>query len=565
MIALREQEKSQEQRLLAIYNISRDINSTIGLDQCLRAILDTTTDLLNVEMASIMLIDRQKNELSIKYAKGLNDKIIKEARSILDQKDPREVAAWVAQRGEPLLIEDIEKDGRFLKRNGKKYSNNSLLSVPLKVKGQVIGVLNVNNRKDRAVFTKHDMNVLVTLANEVSIAIQNNRLYDELAVANERLKDLDQSKSDFVANVSHELNTPLATSKYLLSIIEKGIAGTVTVKQKEYLALIQNNIDRLTRLIDNLLNLSRIESGKFELRKEKIDLSFLLKEVIESLKAATESKKISLKSAVASPLPGLYADKDRVMQVLVNLIDNAVKFTKEGGRVVVSAEYESDFLRVCISDTGAGIAPEDVEKLFVKFHRIPQKLTGQKIKGTGLGLAITKEIIEAHNGKIWIESEPGIGSKFFFTLPVYDDKRYLIEYFEKEVQKASETKTNASILAFDLAGIFGLKEKLSAVQMEIVLAQICKIAKNNIRRPTDLVMEFKEESRILVIAEVDKSGAAVLLDRVAKDVKLHKIKDKKLGQINVAVRAVALTFPDDGSAAQELVDKIYAVLEKKIR
>ena len=567
MITSSEQEKSQKQLslLVAIYKISHDINSTIGLDKCLKAILDTTTELLNVEMASVMLIDKAKNELSIKYARGLSDKIIKEARTILDQKDTKEVATWVAQRGEPLLIEDIEKDGRFLKRNGKKYSNNSLLSVPLKVRGEVIGVLNVNNRKDKGIFIQQDLDTLMMLANEVSIAIYNNRLYDELITANEKLKELDQLKSDFVANVSHELNTPLATSKYLLSVIEKGIAGTVTAKQKEYLLLIQNNIGRLTRLIDNLLNLSRIESGRFELRKEKIDLSSIIKEVIESFKVSTEAKKISLKAVVVNRPPNLYADKDRLTQVLVNLIDNAIKFTKEDGRITVSVDLENEFMRVGVFDTGAGILPEDAEKLFVKFQRIPQRMDEKKVKGTGLGLSIAKEIVEAHGGRIWVESEQGAGSKFFFTLPVYNEQGYFKEYFEKEIVKASDSKNNVSIFAFDLAGIMGLKEKLTAEQMNFVLDQICKIAKNSIRRPTDLVIEFKDEGRIFVVAEADKAGAAVLVDRVIKDIKLHKIKDKKLGQINVAVRAVALTFPDDGITAHELMDKLYLTLEKKKR
>ena len=209
--------------LTSIYNVSRGINSAIGLENCLKMVLDAAVGLLNVDMASVMLVDKSRNELSIRYAKGLNEKIIKEARSVLGSNNPNEVAAWVVQNGEPLLIEDIETDGRFLKRNGKKYSTNSLLSVPLKVRGEVIGVLNVNNKKDKKVFTRDNLGILTTLANEVAIAVYNNKLQDELVSANERLRELDQLKSDFVANVSHELNTPLATSKYLLSVLEKGI------------------------------------------------------------------------------------------------------------------------------------------------------------------------------------------------------------------------------------------------------------------------------------------------------------------------------------------------------
>lgn len=562
MAAISEQDKQIERLnwFVAIRQISREINSTIGLDQCLKTILDKTTELLSVDMASIMLIDKAKNELSIKYAKGLNEKIIKEARSILDQKDPREVAAWVAQRGEPLLIDDIEKDGRFLKRNGKKYSTNSLLSVPLKIKDEVIGVLNVNNRKDKAVFTQNDLDILMILAEEASIAINNNRLYEELMAANERLKSLDRLKSDFVANVSHELSTPLATSRYLLSVIDKGIAGEVNLKQKEYLGLVENNIDRLTRLIENLLNLSRIESGRFELRKEQVELSSLIKEPLGQFKAHAKSKSIDLKTALAPDIPKIYLDKDKVVQVFVNLLDNAMKFTKEGGRITVSVEAVPDFVQVCVSDTGTGIASQDMDKLFSKFQKVPQKLDSVKVKGTGLGLAITKEIVEAHKGRIWVESELGKGSKFFFTLPVYDEEFFFKEYLASQIKKASDNKANVSLLAFDLAGMKELKKELSKEQIDSVISTMCKIAKNDLRRPTDLVMELKPHARILVTAEADKSGAVVLVERIIKDIKLHRIKDKSGKRLSVAVRAIALTFPDDGVNADELLDKLNSAM-----
>jgi len=558
--------KGDTDLLVAVHRISHEISSAIGLDSCLSLILDTTTELINVEIASIMLIDKIKNELSIKYARGLNDKIIKEAKSILGQKDPKEVAVWVVQHGEPLLIEDIEKDGRFLKRNGKKYCTNSLLSVPLKARGEVIGVLNVNNKKDKSIFNKRDLDIMVTLADEVSIAIQNNRLYEDLTSANERLKDLDQLKTDFVANVSHELNTPLGISKYLLSIIEKGTAGAVTDKQREYLVLIQSNIDRLTRLIDNLLNLSRLESGRFELKREPKALEDIVKEAVVTFRAQAASKFINLKTSLPKGLPDVYIDHDRIVQVFVNLIANAMKFTPDKGRIIVSAQLLKknrladnavlDFVEVSVEDTGPGISAEDIDKLFVKFQRIPQKLDAAKVKGTGLGLAITKEIVEAHSGRIWIESEPGSGAKFFFTLPVYDEEFFFVEYLDKQIVKASDTKGNVCLLAFDLASIMGFKQRFTPAQFEAVVEQLYKTAKENIRRPTDLVVRQKSKNRILIAADADKAGAAVLIERIVKDLSKKKIKDKDDRQISVAIRAVPLFFPNDGSIAVDLLKKL---------
>jgi len=552
--------------LTSIYNVSRGINSAIGLENCLKMVLDAAVGLLNVDMASVMLVDKSRNELSIRYAKGLNEKIIKEARSVLGSNNPNEVAAWVVQNGEPLLIEDIETDGRFLKRNGKKYSTNSLLSVPLKVRGEVIGVLNVNNKKDKKVFTRDDLGILTTLANEVAIAVYNNKLHDELVSANERLRELDQLKSDFVANVSHELNTPLATSKYLLSVLEKGIPGPVNAKQKEYLVLIQSNIDRLTRLIDNLLNLSRIESGRFELKREPKALEDIVKEAVVTFRAQAASKFINLKISLPKGLPDVYIDHDRIAQVFVNLIANAMKFTPDKGRIIVSAQLLKknrladnavlDFVEVSVEDTGPGISAEDIDKLFVKFQRIPQKLDAAKVKGTGLGLAITKEIVEAHSGRIWIESEQGSGAKFFFTLPVYDEEFFFVEYLDKQIVKASDTKGNVCLLAFDLASIMGFKQRFTPAQFEAVVEQLYKTAKENIRRPTDLVVRQKSKNRILIAADADKAGAAVLIERIVKDLSKKKIKDKDDRQISVAIRAVPLFFPNDGSIAVDLLKKL---------
>ena len=369
-----------------------------------------------------------------------------------------------------------------------------------------------------------------------------------------------------MANVSHELNTPLATSRYLVSVLEKGIAGQINAKQKEFLALIGNNIDRLTRLIENLLNISRIESGKFELKRELLELAVLIKEAVGSFKAQSEAKSVALNTALPNVLPKVYVDRDRIIQVLVNLLDNALKFTKEGGKVTISSEILKkaaftsdmpiDFVEVCVSDTGVGIASEDIDKLFTKFQRVSHKLDAAKIKGTGLGLAITKDIVEAHKGRVWVESNVGVGSKFFFTLPVYNEPYFLRDYLDQQIKKASENKSSVSLLLFDLAPIKKLNKQDANQQIFHIADAVYKIAKNNIRRPEDLVHKFKDESRVLVIAEADKAGAAVLIDRVLKDVKAHKIKEKNGRQIYSKVRTVVLAFPEDGLDGKELFEKL---------
>ncbi len=574
-LAQKDKDLVPEDWFMAIHKIARDINSTIGLDECLKEILDKTTKLLGVEMASVMLIDRQKNELSIRYAKGLSEKIIEQAKSILSQAEPKEVAVWVAKHGEPLLIEDIEKDGRFLKRNGKKYSNNSLLSVPLAVRGQTIGVLNVNNKKDKEIFTQNDLKMLAVLSDEVSIAIYNNRLYEELRVANGRLRELDQLKSDFVSNVSHELNTPLATSRYLLSVILKGLAGELKPKQSEYLIIIQNNIDRLTRLIDNLLDLSRIESGRFELKREPLQLEHLIKEVVQVFSLQAQAKSVTLKYVLAGGLPKVYADKDEISQVLINLLDNAMKFTPQGGQIIIylrrseceavfdsyplsagSPDAKNDFLQVCVVDTGCGISKDDTDKIFVKFQRILQGPDSAKVKGTGLGLAITKEIVKRHNGDIFVESAPGEGSKFYFNLPVYDEESSFTEHLNQQIQAASSSKGNVTLLAFEIAHLDKLKRELSDEQLNSVLDDFYSISKKNIRRPTDLVRQDRDRARMIIIADANSSGAAILKERFLKDLAGFKLHIQAGREMKFDIKTGFVTFPDDGITSSELINRL---------
>jgi PAS domain S-box-containing protein len=233
-----------------------------------------------------------------------------------------------------------------------------------------------------------------------------------------RLRELDKMKSDFVSNVSHELRTPLTAIKGSVDNMLDGITGPLNEKQGRYLSRIKSNADRLTRLINNILDLSRIEAGKIDLRPANFSVVPLAKEVAEVLRAVAAEKLISLE--VTSPDDGVnaWADRDKVTQVLMNLIGNAVKFTPEHGKVTVGVERNgNDWVQVSVADTGPGIVPEEGNKIFAKFYQIAQA-ANQKTKGTGLGLAISKALVEMHGGKIWVESEIGRGCTVSFTLPV---------------------------------------------------------------------------------------------------------------------------------------------------
>lgn len=240
----------------------------------------------------------------------------------------------------------------------------------------------------------------------------------ELMIANERLKELDRMKSQFVSNVSHELKTPLTAIKGSVDNMLDGLTGPLNEKQMRYTTRVKANTDRLTRLISDLLDLSIIESGKVEIKPASLAIAMVVYEIAETLRPVAEEKTVNLEVLSTDNNLTAWADRDKITQVLMNLVGNAVKFSPPNGKVSVDVQKNGDaWVRVSVTDAGPGIPLGDRDKIFNEFYQITQP-GGQKPNGTGLGLAISKRLVELHGGKIWVESEPGKGSIFSFTLSV---------------------------------------------------------------------------------------------------------------------------------------------------
>jgi len=246
------------------------------------------------------------------------------------------------------------------------------------------------------------------------LSLENKRLLKELSAANEKLKELDQRKSAFVANVSHELKSPLAIIKGFLVLILDGAVGEINSKQRNCLEIGKRNIERLIRLVTDLLDISKIEAGKMEMRRENFDIAVLVNEILVDYEKELAKKQISLKKDIQENIGAIWADRDKISEVVINLLNNAVKYTTAGGEVGIKLISKENELYFEISDTGPGIPEEYKDKIFDKFERI----TTEKMEGTGLGLPIAKDIVELHKGKIWVESEAGKGSVFKVKLPV---------------------------------------------------------------------------------------------------------------------------------------------------
>ena len=270
--------------------------------------------------------------------------------------------------------------------------------------------------------SRQDATKKVLRASTAVIENENGQTIGMVSVLSDitKQKELDNLKSAFVANVSHELRTPLvAIDKSLTLILEKE-AGDLSQTQEQFLSIAQRNLKRLSALINDLLDLSKLEAGKMEVRRKRMAINNVIQEVIDSLNNWARSKNITLEKRIEDLLPDVEIDPDRLAQVLTNLVGNAVKFTPNDGKITLEAKLSDGKkeLEVSVKDTGIGIAPEDLPKIFSKFYQCGGERMISDVNGTGIGLSIAKEIVELHGGKIWVESEKGQGARFIFTIPL---------------------------------------------------------------------------------------------------------------------------------------------------
>jgi signal transduction histidine kinase len=311
--------------------------------------------------------------------------------------------------------------------------------VPLVLEGRIIGMVSMGNKPGG--FSQNDVRLLTVFAAQAAIAIQNARLYTsleesaqqleakvhartaeleatyrELAVSHARLRELDQLKSDFLSNVSHELRTPLASVKGFVDNLLDGVTGPLGDKQRHYLHRVRDNAERLTRMVSDLLDLARIEAGKVDLARETLAVPGLVEELLETLRPLARARGILLAGEVA-PCPPVQGDGDKLVQVLTNLVSNALKFTPRGGQVTVATgETAEGAVRIAVRDTGPGIPPAERERVFDKFYQLG-RADGGRPPGSGLGLTIARHLVELHGGRIWVEEGPEGGSAFVVLLP----------------------------------------------------------------------------------------------------------------------------------------------------
>ncbi len=307
------------------------------------------------------------------------------------------------------------------RRYMREHRLQTLLIVPLAAKGEALGVVEVEVSDEKRHFSESQLDLAMAVASSAAVSLENARLYQEQRETAERLKEVDTLKTQFLANMSHELRTPLNSIIGFSRVILKGIDGPINELQEQDLSAIYNSGQHLLSLINDILDLSKIEAGKMEIAQEEIDIGMMVKSVMSTAVGLTKDKPVQLLREIDDDLPVVIGDNTRVRQVLLNLISNASKFVEEGHIKVIAKVRASQKggreVYIAVEDTGPGISPEDQSKLFKPFSQVDGSPT-RKTGGTGLGLSISKRFIEMHGGQIGVESEEGKGSTFWFTLPI---------------------------------------------------------------------------------------------------------------------------------------------------
>ena len=368
----------------------------------------------------------------------------------------------------------------------------------------------------------------------------------ELERVNQELKRLDQLKSTFISSVSHELRTPLTVIKEFISLMLEGHVGALTEDQKEYLGIANKNIIRLTNLIETLLDFSRIESGKgLKLRLEPTRLMEVAEDAIMTFSQQLEEKRITLENQLDPDIPPVLIDRNRMVEVFINLIGNGIKFTSPGGRITIDSRgltEKRDYLKIVVTDTGVGISPEDLPKVFDRFYQGGRTQTGV-ITGTGLGLAITKEIIEGHQGYIHAESKFGSGASFIFTLPIFGIETIYHLLLYPMLEEADKDKSPFSLIRVDFWDQRTKRESmLNPESWEGVMYALQKMI-----RSVDTVVPFQNKV-IYIFSFNDKKLAKEIGDRV--QVKLIQGNYIPKG---IDVQARTYSFPKEAHTKEEFL------------
>jgi signal transduction histidine kinase len=401
--------------LRALGEISEAVSSSLESQRVLTTIVTRAVQLSDTEGGSILEFDATTGLFHVRTCFGTDAELVETLRATRIHLDETFVGRAAAS-GAPCQAADLAaepSDAHIDQLRGAGW--RSMLVVPLLREDEILGAL-VVRRTLAGAFEQHTVDLLETLASQSAVALYNARVFRELDEKTRQLEVASQHKSDFLANMSHELRTPLNAVIGFSDVLLERMFGELNERQDEYLHDIRNSGRHLLELINEILDLSKVEAGRMELELGLVSLPDVLRDALAMVRERAERHRLTLELEIADGVPTVLADELKLKQVALNLLTNAVKFTADGGAIAMSAQFVGDEVRVTVRDTGIGIPEQDQDRIFEAFQRGDRR-SHTSTEGTGLGLTLSKRIVELHGGRVWLTSRVGAGSTFGFAIP----------------------------------------------------------------------------------------------------------------------------------------------------
>jgi signal transduction histidine kinase len=407
------------EELRALGEVGQAVSSTLDLQTVLSTIIGRAVQLSGTDCGIIYEYDEATREFHLRASYQMEEELV-DAYQATPLRLGQGATGRAAETRVPYQIADLRQEHELATRGMRpilfRLGYQSLLAVPLLFDQKIVGALTIY-RRETGSFAPEVVNLLQTFATQSVLAIQNARLFREIEAKGRELEAANRHKSEFLANVSHELRTPLNAIIGFSEVLGERLFGELNDKQAEYTEDILSSGRHLLSLINDILDLSKIEAGRMELEVTTFHMPDAIENALLLIRERASRHGIKLGRVIDDHLGDFTGDERKVKQVLVNLLSNAVKFTPEGGQIKIEATLGDSAVIISVIDNGIGIAKEDQEAVFEEFRQVGSNYA-QKREGTGLGLSLTRKFVEMHGGKIWVESELGKGSTFTFTLPI---------------------------------------------------------------------------------------------------------------------------------------------------
>lgn len=558
-------------QLDVLYNTSTQLAGSLDKQKLINIMIDGLEKSLSFSLSSTLVFNDEHHvdliinslyEISPRLEHSLKLRAILSYRALFDKKR----IPYDLNVNDITVIKNIKHPIEEYDLNILKFDN---LFAPINVGEKFFGLIEVFRESD---FSQEDTTCFQTLARQVSLPLENAELYEEIKNTNTKLEKLERLKSEFISIVSHELRTPLTAIKNSLEICLSGKAGEVSSIMDKFLNMARRNVSRLSGIINDLLDLSKIEAGKMDFKFEKANINVPVEFIKNTFENVAKDKNIDLVLDKDDDIFDTYIDNQRIEQVVSNLVSNAIKFTNENGKITVKTEkikqsdidksklvgvenpvFYENYVKVSVADNGIGIAQEDLKKVFDQFQQIENSLNRQN-GGTGLGLPIAKQLIEAHKGFIWVESELNRGTTFAFVIPVLSEKEKFLIDMDKDILKAKNCDQSLLLL------LVQENEEAKPSFLDDVRAERVSIMRKTANTREVYFNEDGKNYLAILVPEADKFAQSFIEKKIEGTISPVEETESKKYDILYSTEL----FPDNGKDANELMSNARSALNKNL-